>query len=770
MNTVFPGFELKRIIRDDPSGKVWMGVRTSDGRQVTIKHSHPQIGSSQPLANARSWLEAHSASLIGNCPAGIPEVFGVIQARQPSDIFGLISAYVEGSTLREILQTVSLNPTGRLESLLIVFEETMRILSVLHQRGLVHGYLSADRILLGDGPNRGQIYVLDFCWARAGLSENTIQNIPPELTIDPSTNHHASDQWSIARLFLQTLQPHPHLYEAFSDHMKQAIERAQFQSPETRFSHIGQLAQIFAAERVELAELNPSSTMMSDSVTLLDSFRIPQATSQPQHKEASSPFDLDYSDTSDLAETPASQQETVMLDRPPRRHRPPRQTSPIPPRYESPGSGPQLGSFTRPPRYPHSGQDGPQLGSFAAPPRAPQGPVSGPQLGSFVAPPGYIQDPQLGSFVPPSGSPQRTLPIPPANEPPPQDAPQHTIAMPNSSPLQEPLFSPRRRRQHEPNLTPAGHHQAQRGRDHLAHELQRPAMARQKSLSEPSPHAPRRRASPARPSPRRRAQRQPTTGWHIWALSFLLLIFGGIMWSISNGTFENLRQSLPEPVRGFIPKDLKSVTTQVRQAIPLEMETYIPRKVLSFLESPNFQAPTPVIQDNLSNEEAPQKVADQPDSAATSEQATPRDSALAGNFGSEVPVSSDNPSQELPASVDEGNQPSESDDLDTPRRPSHRVKRPSRRRARRSKDELDCKAGFAPSCRNIAEHALERGNKRKARLYFEHACDANDGKSCADIAEMWMNGAGGPARFSTAKSFLVRACRLGHSASCESRR
>lgn len=78
-----------------------------------------------------------------------------------------------------------------------------------------------------------------------------------------------------------------------------------------------------------------------------------------------------------------------------------------------------------------------------------------------------------------------------------------------------------------------------------------------------------------------------------------------------------------------------------------------------------------------------------------------------------------------------------------------------------------CEPGQPASCLEAGRQALAAKRPKRARRLFERGCDAGHGASCAELAELWAEGWGGPARAATAQALRERACRLDFRPACE---
>ncbi|MFY0544479.1 Stk1 family PASTA domain-containing Ser/Thr kinase [Brevibacillus sp. H7] len=127
-------------------------------RQVAVKVLRPQFGTDEDFVN-RFRREAQAVASLSH-----PNVVGVYDVGQDGDTHYMVMEYVEGSTLKEVI-----NQRGAL-----LVEEAVRIavqicdaLDHAHQNKIIHRDIKPHNILIG---NNGRVKVTDFGIARAVTS------------------------------------------------------------------------------------------------------------------------------------------------------------------------------------------------------------------------------------------------------------------------------------------------------------------------------------------------------------------------------------------------------------------------------------------------------------------------------------------------------------------------------------------------------------------------------------------------------------------------
>lgn len=253
------GFDLLELLGEGSSGRVFRARDTASGRLVAVKIPKLHEPHDAAVAGARSAL-AGLISEVGSGGRGMPRVLGITQTDSMGR-FGLVSELLEGRSLDRVLDGVDLTIPGRLASLLLVFEQLAEVVADLHLRGLAHGNLTPANVFLGDGAHRGEVFVLDLVWSRAGLSRLAEDRLPPEMRMGERPRP-ASDQWLLARVLQAALRG---LEGLVPPSLRRAIDRAGSDLLAERFPRIDQLRQAISDARAELTpplsplEISPES-------------------------------------------------------------------------------------------------------------------------------------------------------------------------------------------------------------------------------------------------------------------------------------------------------------------------------------------------------------------------------------------------------------------------------------------------------------------------------------------------------------------------------
>src|SRR5262245_1563045 len=161
---------------------VYTAIDTRLGRAVAVKVMHTGLGSDEAFAT-RFVREAQSAARLNH-----PSVVAVFDQGEDDGVVYLVMEYVDGQTLRQLLDAESPLPPQRAVALL---EQILIAVSVAHDAGLIHRDLKPENVLLSPS---GQVKVADFGLARAvnattsatatsGALVGTVSYLAPELVL-----------------------------------------------------------------------------------------------------------------------------------------------------------------------------------------------------------------------------------------------------------------------------------------------------------------------------------------------------------------------------------------------------------------------------------------------------------------------------------------------------------------------------------------------------------------------------------------------------------
>ncbi len=234
-------YELLEPLGSGPNGAVWLAASTDmPGRRLVLKHPRPGLPEPERAqrAAALALRELRDASL----PKEVVPVLDVTPCDEDGR-FGVVSPWVPGKSLAEVLRGIDLSVPGRLESLLAVLDRFVEVLAGLHGRGFAHGAVHPGNLLLGEAELRGQVRLLDLAWTRAGLG---CPKAPELIAGGPARP--ATDQWGLAVL----LSEHLPASRPVPAELRRALDRARSPQVAERYPRIEQLGRCLDEARLEL--------------------------------------------------------------------------------------------------------------------------------------------------------------------------------------------------------------------------------------------------------------------------------------------------------------------------------------------------------------------------------------------------------------------------------------------------------------------------------------------------------------------------------------
>jgi serine/threonine protein kinase len=159
---VIPGYELKEVLGKGGMGEVWLARQTSLGRMVAVKLLPPRLAE-DPEFVARFDKEATALASLNH-----PNIVQIIDRGVAGDHYYFAMEYVQGRSLRDILNAERLDPARALK----IIAEICNAIDYAHDQQIVHRDLKPENILIDE---RGHVKVADFGLAGMKKSEERLQ-------------------------------------------------------------------------------------------------------------------------------------------------------------------------------------------------------------------------------------------------------------------------------------------------------------------------------------------------------------------------------------------------------------------------------------------------------------------------------------------------------------------------------------------------------------------------------------------------------------------
>ncbi len=213
--TRFPQLEILALLGRGGMGAVYKVRQKHLDRLVALKILPPGVGQ-EPSFAERFKREAQALAKLNH-----PNIVTLYESGQADGLFYFLMEYVDGVTLRELLNTGKITPR---EALAIV-PRICDALQYAHDRGIIHRDIKPENILLG---KQGEVKIADFGVAKlvvgeapgtgvggatapvSGLTEagrvvGTPQYMAPEQVAHPLEVDHRADIYSLGVVFYQML-------------------------------------------------------------------------------------------------------------------------------------------------------------------------------------------------------------------------------------------------------------------------------------------------------------------------------------------------------------------------------------------------------------------------------------------------------------------------------------------------------------------------------------------------------------------------------------
>jgi len=248
----FPQLEILECLGRGGMGAVYKARQPKLDRLVALKiltRGHdPKISDTEFAA--RFQQEARALARISH-----PDIVAVYDFGEAGGYHYLLMEYVDGLTLRQLLQTHKLSP----EQALAIVPKICEALQFAHERGIVHRDIKPENILLD---KEGRVKIADFGIAKivgpeatgAGLTGakdviGTPHYMAPEQIEHPRTVDHRADIYSLGVVFYEMLTgelplgkfPPPSRMVHVDVRLDEVVLHALEKSPDRRYQHASEV-------------------------------------------------------------------------------------------------------------------------------------------------------------------------------------------------------------------------------------------------------------------------------------------------------------------------------------------------------------------------------------------------------------------------------------------------------------------------------------------------------------------------------------------------
>ena len=241
----FPDLEILEFIGRGGMGMVYKARQKHLGRLVALKILLPKIARDPAFAE-RFAREARAMAMLSH-----PHIVAVYDFGQKEDLYYFLMEFVDGLTLRQLLDAGKLAPR---EAVTIV-PQICEALQFAHDKGVVHRDIKPENILMD---RSGQVKIADFGLAKlvgqeandfsltgAGQVMGTPHYMAPEQLEHPQEVDHRADIYSLGVVFYQMLTGElpigrfaaPSKKVHIDVRLDEVVLRALEKEPELRYQH-----------------------------------------------------------------------------------------------------------------------------------------------------------------------------------------------------------------------------------------------------------------------------------------------------------------------------------------------------------------------------------------------------------------------------------------------------------------------------------------------------------------------------------------------------
>lgn len=202
----FPGLQIVGLLGQGGMGAVYLARQPKLERDVALKILHPDLATDPEFAE-RFFREARVLAKLNH-----PNVVAVFDVDQAGPYLYLLMEYVEGATLRDLMQGGRIDPAEALR----MVPQICEAIQYAHDRGVVHRDIKPENILLNE---EGAVKIADFGLAKlAGPVRDSLTStrarmgtahyMAPEQSRSTATVDHRADIYSLGVTFYEMLTGH----------------------------------------------------------------------------------------------------------------------------------------------------------------------------------------------------------------------------------------------------------------------------------------------------------------------------------------------------------------------------------------------------------------------------------------------------------------------------------------------------------------------------------------------------------------------------------
>ncbi len=160
-------YQVERSIGRGGRGEVFLAKDTHFGRPVALKLLRVDFSSAGDRIR-RFQQEARAVSALNH-----PNIVTIYEVAQSEDCQFIISEYIEGLTLREVINNFNPQRGMKLDQALEITMQVGSAIAVTHQGGIIHGNIKPENVMMR---RDGAVKVLDF-----GMTNLSVFSDGPEV-------------------------------------------------------------------------------------------------------------------------------------------------------------------------------------------------------------------------------------------------------------------------------------------------------------------------------------------------------------------------------------------------------------------------------------------------------------------------------------------------------------------------------------------------------------------------------------------------------------